>query len=259
MAFSMQASSMVSLSKPDSLTMNHGTVWTVRVDTIWPDSVPCFVCSKLGKEYGASWLSNCLILDKTNPWGAGQMAHGRQKCKSMCSHSWSVSQRSYLGLVRCPGGEGYSWNDRFCHKHVNLLWNRPVTSHIHLLPPSEDSVPFVFAWSVQNPSSGHFELWNCWVPTYFKKMLSPGRSTPRFSIGPWSLCIPSLVQYGSCCPAFYKKSQELKTPRRKAYIYNIIQQDMCVCVCACVYSCGTINISHQYVVYNYMYVIYTFV
>ena len=97
MAFSMQASSMVSLSKPDSLTMNHGTVWTVRVDTIWPDSVPRFVCSKSGKEYCASWPSNCLNLDKTNPWGAGQMAHGRQKCKSMCSHSWSVSQRSYLG------------------------------------------------------------------------------------------------------------------------------------------------------------------
>ena len=35
-AFSMHASSMVSLSNPDSLTMNHGTVWTVRVDTIWP-------------------------------------------------------------------------------------------------------------------------------------------------------------------------------------------------------------------------------
>lgn len=145
MAFSMQASSMVSLSKPDSLTMNHGTVWTVRVDTIWPDSVPRFVCSKSGKEYCASWPSNCLNLDKTNPWGAGQMAHGRQKCKSMCSHSWSVSQRSYLGLVRCPAGEGYRWN-------------RPVTSHIHLLPPSDDSVPFVLALSAQNPSSGHLNF-----------------------------------------------------------------------------------------------------
>ena len=167
MAFSMQASSMVSLSKPDSLTMNHGTVWTVRVDTIWPDRVPRFVCSKSGKEYCASWPSNCLNLDKTNPWGAGQMAHGRQKCKSMCSHSWSVSQRSYLGLVRCPAGEGYRWN-------------HPVTSHIHLLPRFR---PVRFGLECAESIIRSFELWNCWLPTYFEKMLSQGRSTqgiPRF-------------------------------------------------------------------------------
>ena len=52
-AFSIHASSMVSLSNPDSLTMNHGTVWTVRVDTIWPHRN-----RTIGRKWDAkSWAS----------------------------------------------------------------------------------------------------------------------------------------------------------------------------------------------------------
>ena len=112
-AFSIHASSMVSLSNPDSLTMNHGTVWTVRVDTIWPHRN-----RTIGRKWDAkSWASVQVEVQTINlptfhehssasrnfDWGIGQMAHGHQKCTPMCTRSWSGSQKSYPDLVRCPG------------------------------------------------------------------------------------------------------------------------------------------------------------